>query len=96
MLAGGGGSSSGSINARADDKGDFVLEGLGPDSTVTITARLRDRRSKEPIKVRAGGPAPVTVASRSVDPETVELPQMRQIPYIRAPIHEQSLVPQLF
>ncbi|MEJ7636660.1 MAG: carboxypeptidase-like regulatory domain-containing protein [Singulisphaera sp.] len=62
MLTGGSGSSSGSVNTKADDKGGFVLEGLGPDSTVSITGRLRERRSKGPLKVRAGEAGPVTVA----------------------------------
>jgi Carboxypeptidase regulatory-like domain len=62
MLTGGRGSSSGSIQTKADDKGGFVLEGLGPDSTVTITGRLRDRQSKSPVQVRAGEAGPVTVA----------------------------------
>ena len=62
MLAGGRGSSSGTINTKADDQGGFVLDGLGPGSTVSITARLRDRQSKSPVQVRAGETGPVTVA----------------------------------
>ena len=31
-----------------------------------------------------------------VAPEPVELPQMRDIPYVRPPMHEQTFVPQLF
>jgi polyphosphate kinase 2 len=31
-----------------------------------------------------------------VAPEPVELPQMREIPYVRPPMHEQSFVPPLF
>ncbi len=62
MLTGGGGSSGGSIYTKADDKGGFALQGLGPDSTVSITGRLRDRRSKDPLQVRAGEAGPVTVA----------------------------------
>ncbi|AGA31486.1 carboxypeptidase regulatory-like domain-containing protein [Singulisphaera acidiphila] len=62
MLTGGRGSSGGGIQVKTDDKGDFVLEGLGPDSTVTITAKLRNRQSKSPLTVQAGETNPVTVA----------------------------------
>ena len=62
MLAGGKVSSSGNINTQADNKGGFVLEGLAPGSTVTITARHRDRQSKNPIEVRADQPGPLKVA----------------------------------
>jgi hypothetical protein len=62
MLLGGKGSSSGRIVTTSDDKGDFVLKGLGPGSTVTITAKLRDRQSKTPLKVRADEVGLVTVA----------------------------------
>ena len=62
MLSGGRGSSSGSIQTKADDKGGFVLEGLGPDSTVSITGRLRDRQSKGPLEVQAGDASALTVA----------------------------------
>ncbi|WP_406698712.1 carboxypeptidase-like regulatory domain-containing protein [Singulisphaera sp. Ch08] len=61
MLAGASGSSSGAIQTKADAKGGFVLEGLGPDSTVTINARLRDRQTKSPLKVQAGELNPLTV-----------------------------------
>jgi hypothetical protein len=62
MLTGARGSSRRSIQTNADDKGGFVLEGLGPDSTVSITGRLRDRQSKSPLQVHAGEAGPVTVA----------------------------------
>ncbi|CUR55298.1 conserved hypothetical protein [metagenome] len=31
-----------------------------------------------------------------VAPDVVELPQMREVPYVRPPMHEQTFVPQLF
>jgi hypothetical protein len=62
MLSGANGSSDGRIVTTSDEKGDFVLEGLGPDSTVTITARLRDRQVKEPVKIRAGETDRLTVS----------------------------------
>jgi hypothetical protein len=62
LLSGGRGSSSGRINTRADEKGSFVLEGLGPDSTVTMTARFRDRKSRSPVQIRAGEPGVVSVS----------------------------------
>jgi len=62
MLTGGKGSSSGGVQTKADGQGGFVLEGLGPGSTVSITGRLRDRQSKSPLQVRAGEAGPVTVA----------------------------------
>jgi hypothetical protein len=61
-LVGARGASDGSINTKTDDKGGFVLEGLGPASTVAITGRLRGRQSKGPLEVRAGEAGPVTVA----------------------------------
>ncbi len=45
-----------------DDQGNFSLEGLGPDATVTLNARLRDRQSKSPVKAQAGEADPVTIA----------------------------------
>jgi hypothetical protein len=62
MLSGGRGSSDGFIRTKADDNGRFVLDGLGPESNVTINARLRNRRNKSPVNVRAGDTAVVTVA----------------------------------
>ncbi|WP_435006864.1 carboxypeptidase regulatory-like domain-containing protein [Tundrisphaera lichenicola] len=62
MLAGGDGSSSGTVLAKSDEEGQFTLEGLGPGSTVTITARLRGQQNQAPVSVQAGDPGPVTVA----------------------------------
>lgn len=62
LLTGAKGSSGGSIMTRADDQGNFSLEGLGPDATVTLNARLRDRQSKSPVKAQAGEASPVTIA----------------------------------
>ena len=61
-LAGPRGSSNGFIRTKGDDAGRFVLEGLGPGSTVSITAQRQGRRSKSPTQVQAGGAAVVTVA----------------------------------
>jgi hypothetical protein len=95
MIPGGRGSSSGAINTRSDDKANFVLEGLGPDSTVTITGRLRDRQSKSPVQVRAGDaglvtvtltPMPVlAVAGRVVGPAGVPLEGILVKVQIRVP-----------
>jgi len=62
MLTAGRGSSSGGIYTEADDRGGFILEGLGPGSTVSITGRLRERKSKSPLQVHADEAGPVTVA----------------------------------
>ncbi|HEV3121319.1 MAG TPA: carboxypeptidase-like regulatory domain-containing protein, partial [Isosphaeraceae bacterium] len=62
LLTVGGLSSAGSILAKADDKGEFLLEGLGPDASVSITGQLRNRRGKSPVNVRAGTAEPVKVA----------------------------------
>jgi Carboxypeptidase regulatory-like domain len=61
-LTGKKGNRSSGINTEADAKGGFVLQGLGPGSTVSITARYRDRQSKSPLEVQADGTGPVTVA----------------------------------
>ena len=68
MLTGMNGSSDGSIATNADDRGGFVLEGLGPGSTVSITARHRDRQTQIPLKVLAGeaGPVAVTISPTPV------------------------------
>jgi hypothetical protein len=62
VLSGARGQSSGSIQTKADDEGRFVLEGLGPGSNVSITARRRERQSKGPVEVQAGDAGPVKVA----------------------------------
>jgi Carboxypeptidase regulatory-like domain len=62
MLAGARGSSDGSTNTKTDEKGEFVLAGLGPGSTVSITARLLGRQSKDPVKFPADEAGPVTIA----------------------------------
>jgi hypothetical protein len=62
MLAGARGSSDGSTNTKTDEKGEFVLAGLGPGSTVSITARLRGRQSKDAVKFPADEAGPVTIA----------------------------------
>lgn len=61
-LLGSKGSSNGVVTTQTDQRGDFQLVGLGPDSTVRITAQLRERKSKEPVKVRAGEANPVTIS----------------------------------
>jgi hypothetical protein len=68
MLTGAKGSSSGSVSAKSGDNGDFVLEGLAPDSTVSVTGRRLDRQSKSPLIFHAGDAGPVTVA---IDPMPV-------------------------
>jgi Carboxypeptidase regulatory-like domain len=68
MLTGAKGSSSGNVNAKSDDQGAFVLEGLAPDSTISITGRRLDRQSKSPLKLQAGDAGPVTV---TIDPTPV-------------------------
>ena len=35
-------------------------------------------------------------AYEDVAPDEVELPEMRDIPYVRPPVYEQTFVPQLF
>ena len=61
-LTGKTGSSDGNVSTKTDAKGAFVLEGLGPGATVSITGQFRGRQSKGPVEVRAGEAGPVTVA----------------------------------
>jgi len=61
MLTVGGKSSNGSVRTTADAEGNFVVEGLGPDSTVTIFAKLLDRQTPTSTKVQAGAANPLTV-----------------------------------
>ncbi len=61
-VTGGNGSSDGNVSTKTDAKGAFVLVGLGPDATVSITGRFRGRQSKSPVEVQAGEAGPVTVA----------------------------------
>ena len=58
----------GASRRRRTATASFVLEGLGPDSTVSITSRFRDRQSKSPLQVRAGeaGSVKVTITPRPV------------------------------
>ena len=57
-LTGGGGRYS----ERADERGEFIIEGLGPGSDVAITARAGGRRNETPAKALAGQEGPATVA----------------------------------
>ena len=58
----GGQTGGGGLSSSADDKGEFVIEGLGPGSDISITARSGARRIETPVKARAGQETPLTVA----------------------------------
>ncbi len=61
LLGGAKGTSGGNVEAKTDEQGNFVLGGLGPDSTVTITGKLRDRQSTTPLQTQAGAAEAVRV-----------------------------------
>ncbi len=65
-LDGGGGNSGASLHSNADDNGNFLFEGIGPGSTVTITAKHQDRRTPGPIQFQAGEAGPVTISITKV------------------------------
>ena len=61
QMTGEGGNSNGGAMVETDPGGNFVLEGLGPGSDVSIVARLRERQLKEPVKLKADAPGPLTL-----------------------------------
>ena len=60
-LDGGGGNSGASLHSKADDDGNFLFDGIGPGSTVTITAKHQDRQTPGPVQFQAGEVGPVTI-----------------------------------
>src|SRR5262249_38658178 len=50
-----------SITAKSDSKGEFVLLGIDPGTTVDMEASAGDARTENPIQAAAGARDPVTV-----------------------------------